>query len=413
MNRVQRPYLRARRHSTIRPEPWVAGVCSGAAFHLQVPVWAVRLVAAGGAALAGAGVLLYVWLWAFIPKEGSARALADRIELGTDGLPLVPQPRKKREPWPVNRQLLLIGAASLAVAALLSAGPVLFGLHWATLVWWTFLLGGIGLVWSQVPRLSGLELNQAMGLIVVGVVLIVWGAVRLLLEYDAGWAVDLSLGVGLVVLAAIMVALAPVAIKLVGDLTSAKTREAREAERASIAAHLHDSVLQTLTLIKAGAEDPARVRSLALSQERELREWLYSPSQTPVEHSAAGALRAQASSVEAAHGVAIEVVTVGDCTPGSPELTAIAAAGEAMTNAARHGAPPISVFQEVRGSFLEIFVKDAGRGFDESKIPPDRHGFRHSIRGRVETAGGSVEVRRRGGTEIRIAIGRESKGEQP
>ena len=42
-----------------------------------------------------------------------------------------------------------------------------------------------------------------------------------------------------------------------------------------MAAHLHDSVLQTLALIQRTADDPHQVQRLARAQERQLRSWLF------------------------------------------------------------------------------------------------------------------------------------------
>lgn len=410
VKRVSRPYLRARRGSVTRPSPWVAGVCSGAAYHLSIPVWAVRTITGLAALLGGSGVLLYVWLWVTIPKEGTAKAVKDLSERAPDGIPLKkPLAETKEATPPVSMQLVLAGISALGLAAVLAFGPALSGIPWTTILWWLLVIGGLILVWSQAPRLSGLELNQALGFIVLGVLLMALGSVRLLVDYDLVPVLSLGFIIGLIILLGLLLALAPIGIKLLRDLTVAKTSEAREAERADIAAHLHDSVLQTLTLIRAGADDSTRVRSLALTQERELRAWLYT-GHTEAEDSVAQALQVQASAVESIYGVAVEVVAVGDTIPGPAELAAVAAAGEAMTNAAKHGAPPISVFQEVAGTGMQIYVKDSGDGFDPTQIPDDRHGYRHSIVGRVERVGGKVSVRNRGGTEVSIWVPRQKEG---
>ena len=66
-------------------------------------------------------------------------------------------------------------------------------------------------------------------------------------------------------------------VRLVRDLGEERSERIREAERAEIAAHLHDSVLQTLALIQRQSDSPREVARLARGQERELRTWLYGP----------------------------------------------------------------------------------------------------------------------------------------
>jgi signal transduction histidine kinase len=61
---------------------------------------------------------------------------------------------------------------------------------------------------------------------------------------------------------------------------SAGRERIRSEERAEVAAHLHDSVLQTLALIQRSADQPRRMVALARSQERELRAWLYGSGAT-------------------------------------------------------------------------------------------------------------------------------------
>ncbi len=161
----------------------------------------------------------------------------------------------------------------------------------------------------------------------------------------------------------------------------------REAERADIAAHLHDSVLQALTLIRASAEDPARVRAIALTEERELRAWLYT-GHAQAADSLDAAVTEAVVGVESRYGVPISVVVVGDMRPGPGELALVAALAEACQNAVRHGAPPVSVYVEVRPRAVEAFIKDNGEGFDPATIAADRHGVRDSIVGRMRRAGG-------------------------
>ena len=171
-----------------------------------------------------------------------------------------------------------------------------------------------------------------------------------------------------------------------------------------MAAHLHDSVLQTLTLIRNNADNPSSVRALALGQERELRSWLYTGREEAAD-SLAEALREAISALETTFGVEVGVVTVSDIRPGPGELAMVAAASEAVSNAIRHARPPVSVYMEVGPRCSEIFVKDCGDGFDISAIPEDRHGVRNSIFGRMERAGGTAQIRHlASGTEVHLSV---------
>ena len=183
--------------------------------------------------------------------------------------------------------------------------------------------------------------------------------------------------------------LAPWWLRLWRALSAERAERIRSQERAAVAAHLHDSVLQTLTLIQRRAGDPQAVAGLARSQERELRAWLQGKSHMDGELSLAGALEAAAAEVEDAHGATVEVVVVGDCPLDERTEAVVGAAREALVNAAKFaGSTPISLYAEVSGGRVQAFVRDRGPGFDPHAVPADRHGLRESILGRMERSGG-------------------------
>ncbi len=198
----------------------------------------------------------------------------------------------------------------------------------------------------------------------------------------------------------------PWLLRLSSDLSEEREARVRSEERADVAAHLHDSVLQTLALIQRSAGDPATVTRLARAQERDLRSWLFdSTGEGPA--TLAAALRSVAAEVEDAHGVHVEVVCVGDAPVTDEDRPLVLAAREAMTNAAKHsGAGTVDVYAEATSTGVEIFVRDRGVGFDPAHVAEDRQGVRGSIVGRMERHGGSASVRSvpGEGTEVRLSL---------
>jgi signal transduction histidine kinase len=214
---------------------------------------------------------------------------------------------------------------------------------------------------------------------------------------------------GLAVLVAVALVFAPSWRRLARSLAAERTERIRSQERADVGAHLHDSVLQTLALIQRSAEDPKQVAALARRQERELRGWLAGGDSHEPGHTLAGALQAAAAEVELAGGASIEVVAVGDSPLDECGGAVVAAAREAMLNAAKFAAgTPVSVYAEFSSRRIQVFVRDRGPGFDPAAVPPERRGVRDSIVGRTQGVGGRATVRSLpgGGTEVEIAVDR-------
>jgi len=245
----------------------------------------------------------------------------------------------------------------------------------------------------------------------------------------AGFAVGVLLGAGLIVLwangaleaagkvalAALVVATAVILISapfwraLLRRLGTERVARARADERANVAAHLHDSVLQTLALIQKRSDDPEQVARLARRQERELRDWLADNEPSRPDERLADALRAAAAEIEDAHGTAIEAVVVGDARLDDRSRALVAASREALTNAAKFtsGGGPVRLYAEIDGAGARVFVDDRGPGFDPDAIPADRRGVRESIIGRMQRHGGSAEIRSAPGegTEVELGLG--------
>jgi signal transduction histidine kinase len=220
-------------------------------------------------------------------------------------------------------------------------------------------------------------------------------------SFSAVW--DALLAAVAVLVGALIIA-APWALRLWGDLRREQVAAARATERADIAAHLHDSVLQTLALIQRQSNDGAAVTRLARAQERELRSWLYAGPQGS-QSTLAAAVTEVAHDVEDLQGVPIDLVVTGD-RAYEPHGAALAQAmREALLNAVRHGGTPVTAYVEIGPTGVEAFVRDRGAGFDLDAVPDDRLGVRQSILGRMERHGGTAQVRRRDdGTEVELRL---------
>jgi signal transduction histidine kinase/phage shock protein PspC (stress-responsive transcriptional regulator) len=258
--------------------------------------------------------------------------------------------------------------------------------------------GGLG---SDTDRRATIvRLGLACALLVIGTG---W-----LLATHESLAVLQPLGGFVLILGAAVILLGPWWLRVARDLVLERQARARAEERADMAARIHDSVLQTLALIQRRADDPAQVTQLARVQERELRSWLFEGrapgSMTEVSSLAEGVRRIQ-QDAEARHGVPVEVVTVGDC-PLDDDLEALlAAAREAVVNAAKwSGAAIISLFAEVTDHDVEVVVRDRGRGFDPCAVPDDRKGMAESIHGRMDRHGGSVTVQTAVGEGTKVSL---------
>ncbi len=381
------------------PAPWMAGVCSGLAVHLGLPVSLVRVMFICLTAF-GVGIGVYLWLWVTVPDDSPEKNGAGTLSPGLVRL------REERAAQVSRNRMIVLGVA-LVVAAIV--GTVLNAtgiLDWRDMGAIVSIISGIALVWSQSRDVNGWRSLRFLGIVAAGLLLLSLGVV-MVASRDNPPVILLRGGlIGAALVAGVLFALVPMWLRTTKDLSQAQAQRVRESERADIAAHLHDSVLQALTLIRASAEDPARVRAIALTEERELRAWLYT-GHAQAADSLDAAVTEAVVGVESRYGVPISVVVVGDMRPGPGELALVAALAEACQNAVRHGAPPVSVYVEVRPRAVEAFIKDNGEGFDPATIAADRHGVRDSIVGRLRRAGGSTTIRRLArGTEIALNVPR-------
>ncbi|WP_370148624.1 PspC domain-containing protein [Streptacidiphilus sp. EB129] len=290
---------------------------------------------------------------------------------------------------------------------------------------WPIVVTGLGvaLVWRQADdarwarwfSLGESKRGNAVMRLAAGILLVGAGVIGFL--YVSGSLSDLAkvAQAVLAVFAGLLLLAGPYLLRLWQDLGTERGERIRAQERAEVAAHIHDSVLHTLTLILKHADDPKEVSRLARAQERDLRQWLYRPSGRDAAEeqpdTLAECVRAVAAEVEDLHGVPVEVICVGDCPMDDRLAAQLQAAREALVNAAKYGGgEPVSVYAEVEGNTVWVFVRDRGPGFDLDSVPEDRMGVRGSIIGRMERHGGHARVRPApaGGTEVELEMERAS-----
>lgn len=394
----------------------IAGVSTGLAAQFGVHAITVRIVFLLLSALSGFGVVLYLALWIFTPSE--AAMLRSAEDDAPAGIAAATRAGKRRGRGLVRRggdlgQLLALVVLGIGLVWLLQQTPIGIspGLFWPLML----ATAGIALVWRTADEQERKEMTErgksmpwlapltgkgnwaalirvvaGSGIVVAGIVVFLAGQGQLTATMDAlSGVLVILVGVGLIA--------GPWLIQLWRSLMTERHERIVSQERADVAAHLHDSVLQTLALIQKQADDPRSVVTLARKQERDLRAWLYG-DQSADASSLAAALKQAAEEVEDAFGVPVEVVTVGDVKvdPGTDgDLDALLkAAREAAVNAAKHsGADKIDIFAEAAEDNVEVFIRDRGVGFDPEDVPDDRLGVRGSIIDRMERHGGSAQIR--------------------
>lgn len=398
-------YRRAHRPADRR---LLGGVSAGLADHLGINVVWVRLAFVGAALVNGAGVIAYLLLWRFLPLQRPESSPG--IESATRrGL-------RSGSRVSVIELVRTIGICAIGIGVAVLLGHRGGGFSWSTVLPVLVALAGVALIWRQFDdaRWDGWLLRDGGPWAVVrlgaGVTLIALGGLYVMTQ-ERGWSATADLLTATVVaVLGLGLILGPWIASLIGDLSAERRERVRSQERADMAAHLHDSVLQTLALLQKNSADPALVATLARRQERDLRSWLYGDEDAPGDTLAA-ALRATAAEVEEAHRVPVEVIVVGDADLDA-DLAALArAAREAMVNAAKHAqVERIDVYAEVGADEISIFVRDRGIGFDPEAVAEDRMGLRGSIIGRVERHGGRTVVRSAPGegTEIRLTMPKET-----
>jgi signal transduction histidine kinase/phage shock protein PspC (stress-responsive transcriptional regulator) len=397
----------------------VGGVAAGLADALGLDANVVRCGFVVLAIASGLGLILYGVGWAVMPNapEGAARpvpvggdgvatAAFGAVVLG--GLLLV----RAIGLWPGDVVVWPLAAALVGLALLAMRTPA--GAATTELPDWPVLRRLPPDAADAIAVLVGTR-RGALARIAAGATCVVIGLAAFVVSVDSWRALRGTLVALVAVFIGVALVVGPGVSRLVHALIEERRERIRADERAEVAAHLHDSVLQTLALVQRRADDPREVVRLARMQERELRAWLLSGDApaASVSSSLGAALEELAAAVEGEIGVPVEVVRVRDCgIEGTEPL--LAAAREAILNAARHsGAVRVSVYLEVESEQATIFVRDRGRGFDPDAVPADRGGISHSIIGRMTRAGGRAAVRSTAdeGTEVELVLPLTKVGE--
>ncbi|HEX2052371.1 MAG TPA: PspC domain-containing protein [Actinomycetota bacterium] len=382
-----------------RTQRVVAGVAGGLGERLGVDPVLVRIAFAMLTLSGFAGLILYVVLWVVVPESdgsvevrppGARRAAA--MAMVVLGLMVILRPMGL---WLGNTAAASLSLAALGAAVIWASSPEATRQRWSRNL-------------SERP-LDSLDATSRFGRLrlLVGALFFAGGALLFLQRTDAFAAAP---GVVLAVaatMAGLAILFGPWAWRLVGQLTEERRERIRSQERAEMAAHLHDSVLQTLALIQR-TDQPREMVALARNQERELRAWL---NGTPAHRNQmlSGAIEEAASAVELQFKVPVEVVTVGDAPMDERLQAVVDACREATVNAAKHsGAGQVSVYMEVEPDTITTFIRDDGAGFDPQAVAGDRRGIAESIKGRMERSGGtaSIVTEPGGGTEVQLTMAR-------
>jgi signal transduction histidine kinase len=409
---ARRPPLRRSRRNRI-----LGGVAGGVAEHLGFDPLAVR-IAFVGLGFTGFGIIVYLLLWALAPLEAAELAAAEASAGGPRAVAAFRRPAIRQ----------VAGVMLLVLGVLVVLGYL--GWSFEPEVFVPVLLAALGfaVLWARgsaeegrprldltaigSPRQALLKGNLSLGRLVFGALLIFGGiAVFLASTTSIGEAANVILAV-IVTAGGLALLAGPWLWRLANEVIEERGSRIRTQARAEMAAHLHDSVLQTLALIQR-SKAPREMASLARTQERDLRAWLY--GRAPSVHGARlrDAVDSMAGKIERDYQVKVEAVVVGDLEMDDELRALVAAANEAVMNAAKHaGVEEVSVFVEVEEDRVTGFVRDAGTGFDPAAVPEDRRGIADSIVARMERHDGGAEVRSRpgGGTEIRLSLPRPAAG---
>jgi signal transduction histidine kinase len=374
----------------------IAGVASGLSEHLDIDVLVIRIGFVVTIVLGGLGALLYAAFWAVVP--------------------LTPPDEHSRAPSGSRSQLL--GFAALGVIMLLAAQLIGFG---PGLLWPAAAAAvGAAILWRQADEsdrlrwrsLTTRSTRAASGTRTRTVLRIASGTLLVIIGMSTFLAAHLALPQArravlpvVVVVVGLIFVVGPWMLRALAQLNAERTARIREHERVELAGRVHDSMLQTLTLIEQRVDEPDEVLRLVRHSERELRGWLYAPPPPP--ETLRAAMLETCADVEYQYAVKVDSVMVGDHPATGAVQALVQAVREAVLNAARHsGVDQVAVYAEVGVTEIVVYVRDRGCGFDPAAVPADRFGVRESVVARMQRHGGDAVIRSSSetGTEVRLNL---------
>lgn len=392
----------------------LSGVCAGLGAHLGVAATTVRLVFVVSCLAVGIGAVAYVAL----------RVLTRQVPTVAEAT----NPLSARRARAVTRPVRALDRLMVPLALVLCVVGVRFSVTVGVTT--ILVLGGGVMVWrtfgpdqlSMPSRITGRTPARSPGAAQWTGML---GGLLLIIAGLGFWAWRTWGGAGsgsflpaliasVILVVGVLIVLIPLWLKLWSTADAAARDRAATEERARIAARIHDSVLQTLTVIQRQSDQP-EIAKLARTQERQLRQWLFGAGESVSTGTLFGGLRVASGEVEDMYGVQIRPVTVGEDLPVDNALMALLQAGrECMVNAAKHsGCDEVNVYCEVGRGVVELFVRDRGCGFDPETVPADRHGLRGSVIGRMREVGGTVIVDSGSfGTEVTLHLNVSAEEDQ-
>jgi signal transduction histidine kinase len=371
----------------------------------------VRVLAVISALFFAVGLVVYMAYWILVIRQGEEKSILSRT--GSD-----------------KREKEILSVSALAMFALLLALQILgFNVFGFVSLFLTFSALGVLVVWRGASAPEREQLHRTTNAIatigsssgegwtgitlrtVISVVFILIGVANLSrASRQPGAASGVLIGAIALVLG-LIVLFAPWWIGTVRGLSKERRARVRAQERADMAAHVHDSVLQTLSLIQRAADNPVEVARLVRMQERDLRLWLVDPetfgvASNPPTTLAEAALEIE-HEIEDTYAVGVDVVIVGDCELNPAVLALLGAGREAAVNAAKWSeAPSVKIYIEVEAERISMFVRDLGKGFDLTLVPDDRQGISGSILERMTRHGGraNIESSPGSGTEVELVL---------
>ncbi len=362
-------------------------------------------------ALAGGfGVVLYAAYWLVLPLDPAAGG-QDPGEVAARG----------------GRDLTgALGLVVLAVGAVVLLPAIgLPGPGWAAL---PLLLVAVGIVvvWRQSDDVqrsqavadlgSGARERARAALRVswrrslIGVGLVVVGVIGLLLGRGDLVGALRSFAAGVLVVGGVALVLLPWILAALRALTAERRARIRSEERAEVAAHVHDSVLQTLTLIQRNADDPREVGAAGPRRgARAARLALPARCRTRTATFAAARRTRSPPRSRTSHGVAVERRRGRRRAARRAAVAALSqAAREAMVNAAKYaGRRRCRCYAEVRGRRREgLRPRPRPRLRPRARCPPTGWACGSRSSAGWRGIGGTATMRSGpgGGTEVALTL---------